>query len=161
MKQYIEKEFRFEASHFLQKEGCDFGKCGPHYSKTIGGWLAPHGHSYILKVRLYGEVCDDGTIMNFVDLKKIVMKLIVDKMDHSLLNDSFNDFIDDHLPILKKPFNINDDEKNILSTCENMSKAFAHVLAHNEEIALENVSAVGVTLFETVTSSCYYECEVQ
>jgi 6-pyruvoyltetrahydropterin/6-carboxytetrahydropterin synthase len=50
-----------------------------------------HGHSYILQVTVFGEPISDksspklGMVMDFGDLKKIVNKVIVDIMDHSLV----------------------------------------------------------------------------
>ncbi len=141
---YIEKEFKFEAAHFLKKEGCDYGKCGN-----------VHGHSYILKVRLFGEPRRDGMIMNFTDLKKIVNDHIVERMDHSLLNESFPKFLFDYdlAPGI---------ETTIISTCENMSYYFAQFLANyiREKTYYNDVTKIGITLYETATSHCYCECEV-
>ncbi len=60
---------KFSASHFIP--GHD--KCG-----------RLHGHSYILHLALYGEKADDGMVMDFVDLKKALRK-IVDELDHRVL----------------------------------------------------------------------------
>ena len=73
----ITKEFKFETAHALK--GYD-GLC-----KHI------HGHSYELLVSIIGEPIHDenspklGMVMDFGDLKKIVKKEVVDKMDHSLV----------------------------------------------------------------------------
>jgi 6-pyruvoyltetrahydropterin/6-carboxytetrahydropterin synthase len=60
---------KFSASHFIP--GHD--KCG-----------RLHGHSYILHLALYGEKAEDGMVMDFVDLKKALRK-IVDELDHRVL----------------------------------------------------------------------------
>jgi 6-pyruvoyltetrahydropterin/6-carboxytetrahydropterin synthase len=60
---------KFSASHFIP--GHD--KCG-----------RLHGHSYILHLVLYGEKADDGMVMDFVELKKALRK-IVDELDHRVL----------------------------------------------------------------------------
>jgi 6-pyruvoyltetrahydropterin/6-carboxytetrahydropterin synthase len=60
---------KFSASHFIP--GHD--KCG-----------RLHGHSYTLHLVLYGEKADDGMVMDFVDLKK-ALKKIVDELDHRVL----------------------------------------------------------------------------
>ena len=60
---------KFSASHFIP--GHD--KCG-----------RLHGHSYILHLVLYGEKAADGMVMDFVDLKKALRK-IVDDLDHKVL----------------------------------------------------------------------------
>lgn len=73
----ITKEFRWEMAHALWNYD---GLC-----KNI------HGHSYILQVAVSGEPISDtsspklGMVMDFGDLKKIVNKVIVDIMDHSLV----------------------------------------------------------------------------
>jgi 6-pyruvoyltetrahydropterin/6-carboxytetrahydropterin synthase len=60
---------KFSASHFIPGHA----KCG-----------RLHGHSYILHLVLYGEKADDGMVMDFVDLKKALRK-IVDELDHRVL----------------------------------------------------------------------------
>lgn len=73
----ITKQFDFEAAHAL--EGY-FGKC-----KDI------HGHSYHLRITVSGSVdpskpkVEDGMVMDFTDLKKIVKKEIIDQFDHMLI----------------------------------------------------------------------------
>ena len=60
---------RFSACHFIPGHE----KC----SKL-------HGHSYIVRARLEGEVADSGMVMDFVDIKK-ALKVIADEMDHKTL----------------------------------------------------------------------------
>ena len=73
----VTKEFKFETAHALM--GYD-GLC-----KHI------HGHSYVLLVTVIGEPINDpqspklGMVVDFGDLKRIVKKEIVDKMDHCLV----------------------------------------------------------------------------
>ena len=73
----VTKEFKFETAHALK--GYD-GLC-----KHI------HGHSYVLLVTVIGEPIQDpnspklGMVVDFGDLKRIVKKEIVDKMDHCLI----------------------------------------------------------------------------
>jgi 6-pyruvoyltetrahydropterin/6-carboxytetrahydropterin synthase len=70
----VRKRFTFEASHNLPNYK---GKC--HFV---------HGHSWILWVEIAGEVNPEtGMILDFTDLKQIVNELIIDKFDHSHLND--------------------------------------------------------------------------
>ena len=71
----ITKQFDFETGHALY--GYD-GKC-----KNV------HGHSYKLSVTVIGDPISDSTnvkygmVIDFGDLKKIVLSEIVDKFDHS------------------------------------------------------------------------------
>ncbi len=73
----VTKEFRFEAAHAL------LGYDGP--CRNV------HGHSYELSVTVIGSPITDetsaklGMVMDFGDLKKIIKKLIIDPLDHSLV----------------------------------------------------------------------------
>lgn len=77
----VTKKFSFEACHHL-----------PHY---VGACHNLHGHSYKLSVTVGGNIIKDtnnpkcGMIVDFKDLKKIVKENVVDKYDHSNLNDFF------------------------------------------------------------------------
>ena len=66
------KEFVFDAAHKLPKHK---GKC-----KNL------HGHTYKVQVCVEGEVGDDGMVIDFGILDKIVQELVIDKFDHSYLN---------------------------------------------------------------------------
>jgi 6-pyruvoyltetrahydropterin/6-carboxytetrahydropterin synthase len=73
----ITKRFSFEAGHALY--GYD-GKC-----KNL------HGHSYKLSVTVVGSPITDktnpkfGMVIDFTDLKRIVIEEIIDKFDHSTI----------------------------------------------------------------------------
>ncbi len=70
------REFYFDAAHHLK----DYkGKC----EKV-------HGHTYKLEVTVSGEVGENGMVVDFNDLKKIVDESIIDKLDHCNLNDLFD-----------------------------------------------------------------------
>lgn len=71
----VSKEFTFDAAHFLTKY---HGKC-----ENL------HGHTYKLRVTVEGEVQEDGMVIDFLILKKIVKEKILDKFDHHSLNDFF------------------------------------------------------------------------
>ena len=77
----VTKIFMFEASHNL-----------PHY---VGACHNLHGHSYKLEVTVTGGIEQDtncskcGMIIDFKDLKDIVQGTVIDKYDHSYLNDFF------------------------------------------------------------------------
>lgn len=73
----ITKEFSFDAAHQLPNHS---GKCS-----------SLHGHTYKLLVTVSGliipaiGVSDEGMIIDFSDLKKIVNDAVVSKLDHALL----------------------------------------------------------------------------
>lgn len=72
----ITREFTFEASHHLPGHK---GKC-----------RRPHGHSYRLQISLRGPIkeapgeSDDGMVMDFDDLKRIVSTTIIDELSDSV-----------------------------------------------------------------------------
>jgi 6-pyruvoyltetrahydropterin/6-carboxytetrahydropterin synthase len=73
----IRKHFRFEAAHALPFHP---GKCN-----------RMHGHSYALEVAVRGPVRADGPtrgmIEDFDEVRRIVRREIVDRLDHQTLND--------------------------------------------------------------------------
>ena len=66
----IGKTYHFDAAHYLPEHP----KCG-----------VMHGHTYHVTVTLYGEPNQDGFIMDFGQLDKIV-KSELDELDHDVLN---------------------------------------------------------------------------
>jgi len=70
----IAKHFEFEAAHQLMGE--EYGKCN-----------CLHGHTYKLTIGIEGQVNASGWVMNFKDLKQIVNEQVIEKLDHSNLND--------------------------------------------------------------------------
>ncbi|MBQ8180276.1 MAG: 6-pyruvoyl tetrahydropterin synthase family protein [Candidatus Methanomethylophilaceae archaeon] len=60
---------RFSACHFI-----------PRHEKCA----RLHGHSYIVRLRLEGEIGDEGMIMDFVILKR-KLKEMIDELDHKTL----------------------------------------------------------------------------
>lgn len=81
----LSKRFRFEASHVLrnpdwseEKNYQVFGKC----ARPNG-----HGHNYELVVTLRGEVDPDtGMLMELKQLKELVNRQLIEKVDHYHLN---------------------------------------------------------------------------
>lgn len=69
----VSKVFLFEAAHQLTKY---HGKC-----ENL------HGHTYKLIVTVEGSVQDDGMVYDFHLLKNAVKEEIVDRLDHTYLND--------------------------------------------------------------------------
>lgn len=71
----VTKIFEFAASHFLTKYK---GKC-----ENL------HGHNYKLEVTVLGQIREDDLVFDFVDLKNIVKEKVTEKLDHTHLNDKF------------------------------------------------------------------------
>jgi len=77
----IGKLFTFDAAHRLPDIPC-YGAC-----RNL------HGHTYHLEVSVEGDVDPErGWVMNFSELKAVIKKHVIDKYDHTLLNDQI------HLP---------------------------------------------------------------
>lgn len=93
---YITRRETFAAAHRLFKPELSdeenlklFGKC------SNPNW---HGHNYILEVIVTGEVdADTGFVMDLKDLKEIVRKNVISKVDHKNLNLD-TDFMKDKIP---------------------------------------------------------------
>jgi 6-pyruvoyltetrahydropterin/6-carboxytetrahydropterin synthase len=72
----IGREFYFDAAHFL-----------PEYRVKCEKL---HGHTYKLEVVVEGEVEEEeGMVLDFDELKKVVEKKVLRKLDHRNLNDLF------------------------------------------------------------------------
>ncbi len=71
----LSRDFTFDAAHFLTRY---HGKC-EHL----------HGHTYKLRVTVEGGIQENGLVLDFGILKKIVKEKILDKYDHRSLNDFF------------------------------------------------------------------------
>lgn len=72
-KLYLTKEFTFDAAHKLINYE---GKC-----KNL------HGHTYKLQVTIQGTIQKNGMILDFREIKEIIEKNVVSKLDHSFIND--------------------------------------------------------------------------
>jgi len=134
----LTKEFRWEMAHALWNYD---GLC-----KNI------HGHSYILHVTVSGEPISDtsspklGMVMDFGDLKKIVNKVIVGIMDHSLVISDKSE----HKPLLELDEMF--ERRHITPyqpTCENMIADFAGRII---PLLPTGVILHSLRLYETATS---------
>jgi 6-pyruvoyltetrahydropterin/6-carboxytetrahydropterin synthase len=82
---FVTRRETFSAAHrlfnpeFSDKENEKiFGKC------SNPNW---HGHNYILEITVGGEPDPEtGFVMNLTELKEIIKKYIIDKVDHKNLN---------------------------------------------------------------------------
>ena len=76
----ITKKFEFDAAHHLPYHEGACNRC--------------HGHRYVLECEIKGEIINSlgpelGMIMDFGNLKRIVNKEIISKVDHTDLNGMF------------------------------------------------------------------------
>jgi len=133
----ITKEFTWESAHILHDNNLS-----PEENETVfGACNRLHGHTYTLYVTISkpNNSLENGMIMNFKDLKKIVNSLIVDRFDHHYIND------DELL-------------KDKLTTCENQ---VALIWALLDDILLDQgIVLEELKLYETKTSFCTLKREV-
>jgi 6-pyruvoyltetrahydropterin/6-carboxytetrahydropterin synthase len=137
MKIRITKIFRFEMAHALWKYE---GKC-----KNI------HGHSYVLYVTLEGQPLnekahpEDGMIMDFGKLKKLIKNQVIDEFDHAFV-------INENSPQLEGanvlPFE-NVKSVSFQPTSENLICHFAKKIMH---VLPSGIQLYSLKLSETDTS---------
>jgi 6-pyruvoyltetrahydropterin/6-carboxytetrahydropterin synthase len=69
----VTRVFTFDSAHVLPWHT---GKCS-----------RLHGHTYRLEVSVRGALDERGIVMDFADISEVVDKVIVQHLDHTLLND--------------------------------------------------------------------------
>jgi len=87
----VTKHLTFDAAHYLlnpaktkEENMVMFHKCCLYKED---GSEEPHGHTYHLEVSVTGVVSkENGYIIDFKDLSKILKEGVVERMDHRLLN---------------------------------------------------------------------------
>lgn len=145
MKMTVTKEFTFDAAHHLTKY---YGKC-----ERI------HGHTYKLLVTVSGEIQKNDMIIDFIILKRVVNKHILQYLDHHDLNEILDNPTTESLAlwIWKKLENL---EQLLLEEVEdpNLDEEIKKYLMSNDQIdkshAKENtkIKLEKITLHESLTS---------
>lgn len=133
----ISKDFTFDMGHRLPSHE---GKC---YNL--------HGHTYKLRVTIQGKPDENGFVMDFGELKKIVKESIIDRLDHSFMLCK-----DD--PITEALISLSESQERPLkfvvmdfkSTAENISRWIF------DQLKGAGLPIVEVTLWETPTSAATY-----
>lgn len=144
----ITKEIHFHMGHRIPN----------HKSKCAN----LHGHTYKLRVSVNGHVItkegtsDEGMVIDFADLKEIMIKEVDDLLDHR-----FMVYEDDPLIGLFDSMELNYGQKfvvvDFIPTCENIARMIFHLLQkplRDKKILLQQVE-----LYETPTSSGIYTVE--
>ncbi len=70
---FVSRDFKFDAAHYLPSYK---GKCE-----------RLHGHTYKLRVTLEGEPDEEGMIVDFGDIKRVVKEKVLSELDHADLNE--------------------------------------------------------------------------
>jgi 6-pyruvoyltetrahydropterin/6-carboxytetrahydropterin synthase len=134
----VTREFTFEMAHVLWNYD---GPC-----RNV------HGHSYRLFVTISGMPVNDitnpknGMVMDFTDLKKIVLKEVVDVFDHAVAVSK--DFDRDKMEMLGKTFG-NTVVVDYQPTCENLVADFAKRIGNQMPAG---ISLHSLKLYETAKS---------
>jgi len=110
-----------------------------HYLRNYRGKCEnPHGHNYKVRITLQGRELDPaGLLLDFKDLKQ-VMKPVIDKLDHQMINDL-------------EPFT------KLNPSAENLAKYFFDETTSTlHERTSGRVGVKEVTIWETDTTTARY-----
>ncbi len=113
-----------------------------HYLRNYHGKCEnPHGHNYRVFVTLAGAELDEAGLLLDFKLLKQVMRPVVDRLDHQMINDL-------------EPFN-----EQLNPSAENLARYFYQETAQQmQEMTGGRVRVKDCTLYETDTSFArYYE----
>ncbi len=113
-----------------------------HYLRNYRGKCEnPHGHNYKVFVTLVGSELDEAGLLLDFKLLKQVMRPVVDRLDHQMINDL-------------KPF-----DAEVNPSAENLARYFyQETAAQLSEMTGGRVRVKDCTLYETDTSFArYYE----
>jgi len=141
----VTREFTFEMAHVLWNYD---GPC-----RNV------HGHSYRLFVTISGTPLNDvenpknGMVIDFTDLKAIILREIVNVFDHTVVVSS--DFDSKKLAMLKETFG-NTVVVDYQPTCENMVADFAGKIKTRLP---ENIRLHSLKLYETAKSYAEWYAE--
>ncbi|RSL18055.1 preQ(0) biosynthesis protein QueD [Edaphobacter aggregans] len=112
-----------------------------HYLRNYKGKCEnPHGHNYRVFVTLIGKELDEAGLLLDFKLLKQVMRPVVDRLDHQMINDL-------------EPFTV------VNPSAENLARYFYEETANQlDEMTAGRVQIKDCTLYETDTSFArYYE----
>ena len=146
----VTKEFTFDSAHFLPRY---YGKCE-----------RMHGHTYRLQVTVEGEVGENGLVIDFVILKKIVKERVLNQLDHQVLNDvleipsaeNIAVWIWNQLSDLKSHIAAQLDDPNLP---QSITKYFKDQNKEGIDVSefSDQIQLIEVKLWETPTSSVSYK----
>jgi 6-pyruvoyltetrahydropterin/6-carboxytetrahydropterin synthase len=123
----IAKEFRWEMGHRLPEH---FGNC-----KNI------HGHSYKMLVEIEGDIDEQGMVMDYYNLKKVVLP-VIDKLDHAFMVSKDDTDIVEFLDKMNSKKVVVDFPSTVENICMYMIKHLGNKFP-------ENVKKLRVRIYET------------
>jgi 6-pyruvoyltetrahydropterin/6-carboxytetrahydropterin synthase len=143
----VTKEFEFDAAHHLTKY---YGKCE-----------RVHGHTYKLLVTVSGNLGKNDMILDFIILKRVVKKHVLNHLDHHDLNQLFENPTTELVAIwiwnklenleelLKEELNdpnLDTEIKQYLQTQDSIDKSSENVKITLEEVKLYESKTSFVTI---------------
>ena len=136
--------------------GIDMGHRVPNHKSKCRNL---HGHRYTVEVGVDDKVIQEagdsseGMVIDFGDLKKVMMSEIDQNFDHGFvmydgdsLYDDFRQFAEDGMKIIFVPF---------IPTAENLAKHWYYLL--RKELDERNIKIKYVKVWETPSSTATYE----
>lgn len=144
MKLTVSKEFTWDCAHMLSDHS---GLCAN-----------VHGHTYKMQVEVshvgsaptYRDGTNEGMVVDFKDLKNIVNKRIVDKMDHAYIAWRHGNAKELKVTKLLEELGMKLYYMEDRPTAENMAKHFFAAIKHG--LKDTPIALVSVTVWETPTS---------
>jgi 6-pyruvoyltetrahydropterin/6-carboxytetrahydropterin synthase len=112
-----------------------------HYLRNYKGKCEnPHGHNYKVRVTLAGAVLDEAGLLLDFKLLKHVMRPVIDRLDHQMLNDL-------------EPFTV------LNPSAENLARYFYDETSRQlDEMSKGRVQVKDCTIWETdTTTATYYQ----
>ena len=131
---YVTRRETFSASHRLYNPAFSDAKNAELFDKCSNP--NGHGHNYILEVTVAGELNkDSGYVVDLKDLKQIIRKEVIEKVDHKHLNHDV-DFL-----------------KGVIPTAENIARAFWSILQNK----IHGGTLYSIRVRETENNSVEYK----
>jgi 6-pyruvoyltetrahydropterin/6-carboxytetrahydropterin synthase len=121
MKCVINRRAQFSASHRYYLPELSLTENETRFG--LGALPHGHGHNYELFVRMYGDIDDQGMVLNLSDVKHVIKKEVTAQLDGRLINDTWPEFT------------------QTLPTTENIARQIWYRL-------IEHLPIVSITLYE-------------
>jgi 6-pyruvoyltetrahydropterin/6-carboxytetrahydropterin synthase len=90
MKCVINRRAEFSASHRYYLPELSLAENEQRFG--LGALPKGHGHNYELFVRMYGDIDDQGMVLNLSDVKHVIKKEVTAQLDGQMINDTWPEF---------------------------------------------------------------------
>jgi 6-pyruvoyltetrahydropterin/6-carboxytetrahydropterin synthase len=90
MKCVINRRAQFSASHRYYLP--ELSQAENEAQFGLGALPSGHGHNYELFVRMYGDIDEQGMVLNLSDVKHVIKKEVTAQLDSRLINDTWPEF---------------------------------------------------------------------